>query len=645
MLATSATACRVTTDPVQPSISSPFLRLPRELRDEIYDHYFRTDDGFTYDFVTNKLKLAGGLPIPLALTLTCRQIHDEVQGLALTLNAIEFTTSFHEATRQPAALYHAAHNVTQDRKLNLVNDLAPQLLSADMARIATNSYPQFAPVVNLWRSQRTLRYPKTSWGEPPSIWRDFITFVLSLIAKDPRFVELAHTALRSYHGCDGRSPGIPLQLRKWLAAAELKDLPLTYNTIHFSTVYHENARSRVGLFAALVEVIQEGKAEWLADAYACIDSSITSNVEQNFPGFLPVLEAFQRRQTTRHLMADNFKETRSMYREFVNATLRLVSQHPDFADAFAGHPTKGPEFDRFAGLLATNVAPWSTPDEAAIARMIDIVGGEPHRFGGDWDRDMFRVSAASAAIKFLDGLPLEKRLRLRTIVLLEDRVAVAWPESHARGLIPFCLENNSLRIERRVSLWRAIFPAGSISPRVVAAAPPITIRRDRIDRLRFDEVTRLSVASWIMEAMALPGYGMPEGAFTLTLDGEPTLRKSYEVFDMVVQRDAAWQIAFERYCDKRSDIPRWSKVRGNDGYVTRGFPQVLRDITAGNTTLVRANFDLGDEWNIGRFEREGRDWTLSQWEHHQYNHKVMDFQTDAPLPSWLDLRLEDVLPE
>ena len=140
------------------------------------------------------------------MTLTCRQIHDEVQGLALTLNAIEFTTSFHEATRQPAALYHAAHNVTQDRKLNLVNDLAPQLLSADMARIATNSYPQFAPVVNLWRSQRTLRYPKISWGEPPSIWRDFITFVLSLIAKDPRFVELAHTALRSYHGCDGRSP-------------------------------------------------------------------------------------------------------------------------------------------------------------------------------------------------------------------------------------------------------------------------------------------------------------------------------------------------------------------------------------------------------------------------------------------------------
>ena len=206
MLATSATACRVATGPVQPSVSSPFLRLPRELRDEVYDQYFRTDDGFTYDFITNKLKLAGGLPIPLALTLTCRQIHDEVQGLALTLNTITFTTCFHETTRQPAALYHAAHTVTQERKLSLVNDLAPQLLSADMARIATDSYPQFAPVVNLWRSQRTVRHPRTSWGEPPSIWRDFITFVLRLIAKDPRFVELAHTALRSCHGCDGRSP-------------------------------------------------------------------------------------------------------------------------------------------------------------------------------------------------------------------------------------------------------------------------------------------------------------------------------------------------------------------------------------------------------------------------------------------------------
>ena len=205
MLATSATACRVTTDPVQPSISSPFLRLPRELRDEVYDHYFRTDDGFTYDFVANKLKLAGGLPIPLALTLTCRQIHDEVQGLALTLNAIEFTTSFTEETQENAGFYHSALTITDDRKLALIEDLAPQLLSADMAEAATEQYPQFAPIISSWRAHRRVRglgRLNTSWGEPPSIWRDFIDLVLSLIATNPQFVEQSHIGSRSYGGYD-----------------------------------------------------------------------------------------------------------------------------------------------------------------------------------------------------------------------------------------------------------------------------------------------------------------------------------------------------------------------------------------------------------------------------------------------------------
>ena len=42
------------------SIQCPLLAMPRELRDEIYVHYLVTDDGYTYEFETGKLRTADG---------------------------------------------------------------------------------------------------------------------------------------------------------------------------------------------------------------------------------------------------------------------------------------------------------------------------------------------------------------------------------------------------------------------------------------------------------------------------------------------------------------------------------------------------------------------------------------------------------
>jgi hypothetical protein len=198
------TATSATDDPtghLQPPTLSPLLQLPRELRDETYNYYFQANDNFTYDFVTNKLKQADGLSIPLSLTLVCRQIHEEVQGLALTLNTIVFTTSFDETTRESAALF-----IAEDRVFAIVNDLAPQLLSKEMAQIVAKLYPQFAPILNNWQPQGRISHfqlPKITWGEPPSIWRDFIHLVLSLIAQDPHFMELSHVARGGFNGYNG----------------------------------------------------------------------------------------------------------------------------------------------------------------------------------------------------------------------------------------------------------------------------------------------------------------------------------------------------------------------------------------------------------------------------------------------------------
>lgn len=78
--------------------------------------------------------------------------------------------------------------------------------------------------------------------------------------------------------------------------------------------------------------------------------------------------------------------------------------------------------------------------------------------GREGNQGKYRFSAAAAAVKFLSSCPV--RMHLRSIRLLEDKLAVAYPESHAQGLIKFCIENPRLHVERRVDLWRNVFQSG-----------------------------------------------------------------------------------------------------------------------------------------------------------------------------------------
>lgn len=276
--------------------------------------------------------------------------------------------------------------------------------------------------------------------------------------------------------------------------------------------------------------------------------------------------------------------------------------------------------------------------------MVEFAGGEPAP-EIVWEREKFRVSAASVAVHFMANLPTATRSHIRSIVLLEDRAAVAWPQCHAQGLIPYCQENSNLRIERRVSLWRAVFPAGAESVFCVALGDPDDVGPNRIDVLRADSITRQGLAPWIMEAIALPQFGMPPQSFSLIIDGEPTSDKSAWVFQSVIQRDAAWQTAFEKHCTRQTEEGQWAKIRENDSFLGNGFPQALRNITSGQYTIVKCNFDPGEEWDPGYFVRKGRNWTRKQWQRNWYDHEPRQFDMDTPLPCWLGLRLEDALPE
>jgi hypothetical protein len=167
------------------------LRLPRELRDLIYEYYFDGEGGFKYDFVTNKLRWADGLSIDLSLVLACRQIAAETHGLALRTNTLRFKTFHSDHTQEHASVLHVVNREIYERQESLLDSLAPELLSQEQAQVAKSLYPQFAPVIDYWRLRGKIRHIGALCEEccvTPSIWRDFVAFTSNLISQQPGFL-------------------------------------------------------------------------------------------------------------------------------------------------------------------------------------------------------------------------------------------------------------------------------------------------------------------------------------------------------------------------------------------------------------------------------------------------------------------------
>jgi hypothetical protein len=62
-----------------------------------------------------------------------------------------------------------------------------------MAQEITLSYPQFSPILQHWKAEEEIPRFRggNSWGEPPSVYPDFIHSTLNIIWRNPHSSELA----------------------------------------------------------------------------------------------------------------------------------------------------------------------------------------------------------------------------------------------------------------------------------------------------------------------------------------------------------------------------------------------------------------------------------------------------------------------
>ena len=131
---------------------SPLFRLPRELRDEIYDYYTH-EDGYIFEPSTQKLRLPTGNPIELALSYTCKRVTKEMNGMALRKNSVEFRTllSLPKITGQPSnASWYEQLILSHQVRLRHMLNWAHTIVSVEVMLTVKSLYP------NSFAAQRIL---------------------------------------------------------------------------------------------------------------------------------------------------------------------------------------------------------------------------------------------------------------------------------------------------------------------------------------------------------------------------------------------------------------------------------------------------------------------------------------------------------
>jgi hypothetical protein len=373
-------------------------------------------------------------------------------------------------------------------------------------------------------------------------------------------------------------------------ADETKEMPLSYNDISFMTFCQRDLSSWVCRFDSLLEAQFQQQLQLIILLSPFITSEIRLRVEERFPWFLSDLDkalvfhenpepemsyrwtyqdsnpgggsSLEAAFSPPHNDLCSNARAHSAHRAAVEFTLRLLSKTSD---------------ERFIANVNETLVDWEYSGGARLSNFLDRCYKPWHfpslsdlddmgrRFKDDWAwslknswkatrrhrmeyRPLYRFSAVSAALLFLDALPINKRSCLNNVIIHEDHIAAGYPDGHAVGLIPFCKENRRLRIRHKFSMVGNLFERAYFCG--YGGFDKIQDHKDDAtgETLFRDAARSLYsiVANCLAEAMFLPDAGMPDGSYALILDGEDAGDLCCEIFQQDVLGKEAMRLVLDR---------------------------------------------------------------------------------------------------
>ncbi|PNP76616.1 hypothetical protein FNYG_10035 [Fusarium nygamai] len=400
-----------------------------------------------------------------------------------------------------------------------------------------------------------------------------------------------NAASRKLTAAHGEPIDLALMYTCRLVAEETKEIPFLYNDITFKTFYQQDLSAWLCRFDRLVMAQFQQQIQLLIQLLRFITPEIQLRIQERFPWLATLSGTLIRFSTLALPWGDPWGDpwegllgvpfnsaslqavvtppvnemyvdicpndrAHSAHREAIEYTLRLLCETSD--EKFVASVNKnlvGWEYSggaRLSNFLDSCYEPWRFP---SVLSDLDEMG---HRLGDhkpwasmiSWEtsrrhgvqyRPLYRFSAVSAAIGFLDALPINKRSTLRNIIIHEDRISAGYSDGHAIGLIPFCQENGQLRIRHKFSM------VGNLFERAYFSRNPVFDHiEDTKDKALTESMIRTAardlhpiVANCLAEARYLPDAGMPDGSYTLLLDGEDAGDLCSEIFQQdVLGREA-----------------------------------------------------------------------------------------------------------
>ena len=437
---------------------------------------------------------------------------------------------------------------------------------------------------------------------------------------------------------------------------ESRGVALHVNKIHFTALHSDTIQKPAALIHANYKLIHRRKASLVNESAPTLlglrDAQI---LKKAYPQFTPIIDGW-RSHGQFNIVGRQYVtcgEAPSSWHDFVEFTLNLLSQHPGFAEKAKAESPIWPPYHGSQAFDLSNayVKPWDILSTADIEKLRTTVTGVCYGFPFIVEGTKYAYSAAQIAIRFLRSIPAATCDMIRKIALLEDRESVAGPACHGRGLITFCQTHPQLRIERFVSVWKALIPVAPNLVLVYQRGLQSYIEDGLMDhdRCPAERITK-AAGMWVAEALLLPSLGMPKDSFTLIIDGSPTPDHTSRVLSGVIQRDLAWQTALDiSYARGLLPTPSWLGRRLRTGFIYEGLPNIMHTISR-ESSLIRTNFDFkiphfdldSPSQDVEELLEKHQGWTAQDWERGWATHEPAGFQTEAPLPPWHILRWQKV---
>jgi hypothetical protein len=173
----------------------PFFRLPRELRDEIYQFLVLETGGYRHDPVSGRLLTAEGTQINLSLSLVCKQAAEEIRNIPFKKNAIKFSSFTYASTKAKE------FERLRDNSASAVRTMlawAADCVTSEHIETMHSAYPHHEGVRTLLSSEAITRKRYLEREGIPIGWKmlEHVTLqavhdLVALIQTDPRFLLLS----------------------------------------------------------------------------------------------------------------------------------------------------------------------------------------------------------------------------------------------------------------------------------------------------------------------------------------------------------------------------------------------------------------------------------------------------------------------